>query len=335
VVASPDGIAADTTSVDIDHEPPLAEAQQPIMVQPGGGLCIGIEAAWGRLRRAYLRTLRPGYVRRMAALRQGTCEGCDHDVIDPRDLKLVRNVCGYWFRPEHDRFRWRDRIPLARYGLAEVVFTSALCAPVLVALIIAAARTDQAALWLATTIVAVLWFQLAWFFRDPTRVPTTDPDAMISPADGVVTHIDEVVAPGFPGNRATRISIYLSVWNVHLSRVPRSGRVRSMRYFRGAFLNARHVDCVRRNEQLWLDYVEPNGRMLRVKQFSGALARRLVCHVRPGEEIRAGERFGLIKYGSRMDVLVPTGEPIAWRVRVGAVVAAGTTVLARFGERAP
>ncbi|TMQ05569.1 MAG: phosphatidylserine decarboxylase family protein, partial [Deltaproteobacteria bacterium] len=81
---------------------------------------------------------------------------------------------------------------------------------------------------------------------------------------------------------------------------------------------------------LWLDYVEPNGRMIRVKQISGALARRLVCVVKLGEDITAGDRYGIIKYGSRMDVLVPTDEP-TWTVKVGDIVAAGTTVVARFG----
>jgi phosphatidylserine decarboxylase len=314
----------------VHHEPPIAEAQPCAHVQPGGGWVYELEAVWGRFRRRWLRILRPGYIRRMEAARQGRCDGCTHDVIDSRDLKLVRNVCGYWFRPEDDRFRWRDRIPLARYGLAEVTFSSVLCVPVFALVVFHAVRTHPA-FWLLAGVLGWLWFQLVWFFRDPTREPPPDPDAMLSPADGVVTHIDEVVAPGFPGDRAIRISIYLSVWNVHLSRVPRSGRVTQMRYFRGAFLNARHKDCVRRNEQLWLDYEEPNGRMIRVKQISGALARRLVCAVRVGEDIQAGERYGLIKYGSRMDVLVPTGSPITWTVNVGDIVAAGTTVLARFG----
>jgi phosphatidylserine decarboxylase len=317
----------------IDHEPPLAAAAIPTIVQPGGGLCFNLEAAWGRMRRAYLRTLRRGYVRRMAALRQGECKDCAHDVIDPRDLKLVRNVCGYWFRPEDDRFRWRDRIPLARYGFAEVLFSSALAGPPFVLTLVAAVRGGTLGRWALAAALCWLWFQLVWFFRDPTRIPPPDVDAMISPADGVVTDIDEVVAPGFPGDRAARISIYLSVWNVHLSRVPRSGRVREVRYFKGAFFNARHPECVRRNEQLWLDYVEPNGRMIRVKQFSGALARRLVCHVKIGEDINAGDRYGMIKYGSRADVLVPVGEPMRWTVKVGDLVAAGATVVARFGAR--
>jgi phosphatidylserine decarboxylase len=314
----------------VDHEPPLAQATIPTTVQPGGGLCFALEAGWGRIRRAWLRVVRPGYVRRMAALRQGDCPGCTHDVIDPRDLKLVRNVCGYRFRPEEDPFRWRDRLRLARYGLAEVIVASALAGPVFAVVLAAGIAHASIVLLALAAALGWLWFQLVWFFRDPTRIAPADPDAMLSPADGVVTHIDEVVAPGFPGDRAARISIYLSVWNVHLSRVPRSGRVREVRYFRGAFLNARHRDCVRRNEQLWLDYVEPNGRMIRVKQISGALARRLVCFVRLGEDITAGDRYGMIKYGSRMDILLPTGEPITWSAKVGDVVAAGTSVLARW-----
>src|SRR6266498_3648086 len=102
--------------------PPL----QPASVQPGGGFCMSVELAWGRLRRALLRRCRPGYVRRMAAKRQGHCDNCPHDVIDPRDLKFCRNVCGYWFRDEDDRFRWRGRLRLARAGLAELVIFSLL-----------------------------------------------------------------------------------------------------------------------------------------------------------------------------------------------------------------
>ena len=146
----------------------------------------------------------------------------------------------------------------------------------------------------------------------------------------MVTHIDEVDAPDFPGGRAARISIYLSVWNVHLNRMPRRARMLSARYFPGEFLNARHRECVQRNEQLWVDFEEPGGRRFRIKQISGAIARRLVCWLRAGEEVAAGERFGLIKFGSRTDVLLPTGERLALAVAVGDRVAAGTSVLLRF-----
>ena len=155
VEAVPDALV---TAV-VDHEPPLAQAAIPTTVQPGGGLCFALEAAWGRARRAWLRRVRPGYVRRMAGLRRGQCDGCTHDIIDARDVKLVRSVCGYWFRPEDDRFRWRERVPLARHGLAEVVFASALCAPVLALLVRSAVRASPA-WWLLAGAVGWLWFQL-------------------------------------------------------------------------------------------------------------------------------------------------------------------------------
>src|SRR5437016_4577604 len=97
------------------------QSQLPENVQPGGGACMQIELAWGRLRRWILRRFRHGYVEAMRKLRQGECFQCRHDIIDPRDLKFCRNVCGYWFRPNDDRFAWRDNLGLAREGLAEVV----------------------------------------------------------------------------------------------------------------------------------------------------------------------------------------------------------------------
>src|SRR5262245_45477407 len=106
-----------------------AESQSPqtllsvpiTTIQPGGGFCFDLEQAWGRYRRAYLRRYRPRYVERMLGKRQGECPGCTHDIIDPRDLKPYRNVCGYWFHPQNDAFRYRDCLRLARAGLAELV----------------------------------------------------------------------------------------------------------------------------------------------------------------------------------------------------------------------
>jgi phosphatidylserine decarboxylase len=312
--------------------PELVEASALTGIQPGGGWCIDLETAWGRVRRRLLRRFRPGYVRRMESKRQGSCPGCAHDIVDARDLKLVRNVCGFWFRDADDPFRWRGRLWLARDGLAEVAVSTIACLPALLAFAAVAAVTGAAWAFAAAAIVAVLWFQLVWFFRDPRRAIPTDPTALLSPADGVVTHLDEVSAPGFPGERAFRVSIYLSPFNVHLNRMPRRARLVGARYFRGRFLNARHPDCVRRNEQLWTDFVEPNGRLLRIKQISGALARRLVCWVRVGEEVPTGERFGLIKYGSRTDVLMPMGEPRRLVVKVGDKVNAGRSVLLHFEQ---
>src|SRR5215207_2853199 len=99
--------------------PSVCPTQAPITgAQPGGGLCMGIELAWGRMRRALLLRFRPRYDQPMQAPRQGSCPNCPHDIIDARDLKFARPVCGYWFRPEDDRFAYRARLRMARYGLA-------------------------------------------------------------------------------------------------------------------------------------------------------------------------------------------------------------------------
>ena len=293
---------------------------------------MDLELAWGRLRRAWLRRFRPGYVRRMAAKRQGHCPECLHDIIDPRDLKFYQNVCGYWFRPEDDRFRWRGRLGLARVGLAEVVCYS-LAFLALTSVVVAAALLVHWVFWLVLPVVLLMWFEAASFFRDPERTLPTDVHLLLSPADGRVTHLEEVDEPDFPGGRAFRISIFLSVFDVHVNRVPRTGRVVNVRYFPGCFLDARSAECAVRNEQLWLDLEETDTRRpVRVKQISGAIARRIVCQVKPGDEVRAGDRFGMIKYGSRTDILIPAGDAFEVLVRVGDAVRGGADALLQFKD---
>src|SRR5262249_43366723 len=198
--------------------------QKPEFVQPGGGWGMRLELAWGRVRRAWLRNVRPGYVRHMSEVRQGDCPNCPHDVIDSRDLKYFRNVCGYWFRPEDDRFRWRDRLGLARYGLAETLAFSLLLLPAL-AFCVAGAIVWHWALGCVAVAVALVWLEIVYFFRDPRRQIPDDARALVSPADGTVTHVGEVEDADFPGGRALRVSIFLSIFNVHVNRIPRTGTV--------------------------------------------------------------------------------------------------------------
>ncbi len=299
-------------------------------VQPGGGPIVALERGWGKLRRGLLRRFCPGYVRRMAERRQGECPNCPHDVIDARDLKLVRNVCGYWFRPEDDRFAWRGRLGLARAGLAELLCASLVLLP-LAGLGAALGWWLHPAWWALTVVALGVWGFIVSFFRDPSRTIPTDPNALVSPADGTVTHIEEVEAADFPGGRALRISIFLSVFNVHVNRAPRSARVSGVRYFRGEFHDARTQQCHEQNEQLWLDCIDDRtGCPFRVKQIVGAVARRIVCWVKPGERLAAGERYGMIKFGSRTDVLVPPAAVAEVLVRVGDAVHGGSRVLLRL-----
>jgi phosphatidylserine decarboxylase len=302
----------------------------PLSVQPGGGFCMRLELAWGRLRRGFLRRFRPGYIRRMAQKRQGRCDNCPHDIIDPRDLKFCRNVCGYHFRDKDDRFRWRGQLGLARAGLAEVVVFTLLYLA-LASGIAALALLVHGAFWLLLLVPTLLWLEVVYFFRDPKRHIPTDPAALVSPADGTVTHVDEVVDLDFPGGRAFRVGIFLSIFNVHINRVPRPGRVRDLRYIPGAFLDARNPQSAVQNEQLWTDLEdEAFHQLVRVKQISGAIARRIVCWLRPGEEVKAGQRFGMIKFGSRTEVLLPMGLAMDVRVKVGDKVKGGSTVLLRL-----
>jgi phosphatidylserine decarboxylase len=265
----------------------------------------------------------------MSAERLGECVRCPHDVIDARDLKYIRNVCGYSFAK--DPFAWRGRLGLARHGWIEIICISFILALVSLGSAVAAI-TVHWSFWLLTVIILVLWFESVYFFRDPERRPPEDSECLVAPADGVVTHIEKVDEPDFPGGRALRISIFLSVFNVHVNRVPRGGRVTGLRYFRGTFIDARAADCAVRNEQLWVDIEESGGRSLRVKQIAGAVARRIVCWLKIGEEVHKGDRFGMIKFGSRTDILVPADERVELSVKIGDPVTGGETVLLRFAK---
>jgi phosphatidylserine decarboxylase len=303
-------------------------------VQPGGGFCIRLELAWCRWRRFWLRRLRPGYVRRMAELRQGECPGCTHDVVDPRDLKHVRNVCGYRFRDEDDPFRMPHPLRLARAGLAEVLCFSLLFG-LLMGLFIGLALW-QPWLCVGVGVIVALWVFVLSFFRDPQRVIPTDADAVLSPADGTVREVGEVADADFPGGRAFLVSIFLSVFNVHVNRLPRSGKVTRLLYYPGCFLDARRPECGVRNEQFWIDLEDSRtGFPLRVKQVAGAIARRIVCWLRPAEEVRAGDRLGMIKFGSRTDLLLPVEAVREVLVHVGDKVKGGSTVLLRLRNSTP
>lgn len=301
---------------------------KPACVQPGGGWCVQLELAWSRGRRGFLRRFRPDHVARFAALRQGECPDCPHDIIDPRDLKYCRNVCGYFFRPEDDPYQWRERLGFARAGLCELIVFGTLFGILTLAFLGLAAGLHPL-FWLPAAGAGFCLFEVFFFFRDPERTIPSDPAALVSPADGTITDVGIVDEPDFPGGHAFRISIFLSIFNVHVNRVPRSGRIVDVRYFPGAFLDARHPECARRNEQLWID-MDDAGRPLRVKQISGAIARRIVCWLKPGDTVQAGVRLGMIKFGSRTELLLPVEAAREVLVKVGDKVQGGSSILLRL-----
>ena len=173
---------------------------------------------------------------------------------------------------------------------------------------------------------------VVWFFRDPDRSGTTDENILIAPADGTVTDIEELDEPDFIGGRAKRIGIFLSPFNVHVNRVPCEGTVKGSRFRAGDFLPAYNPKAPEKNESISLDLVTPKGLRLVVKQVTGVLARRIVCEARPGETLARGQRYGMIKFGSRTEVYVPVGAFEATLVELGDKVKGGQTPICKIRE---
>jgi phosphatidylserine decarboxylase len=171
-------------------------------------------------------------------------------------------------------------------------------------------------------IPCLLAFFFLWFFRDPERTIPQDAGAVVSPGDGKVTDVSTVIA----GNeKRTRISIFLSVFNVHVNRSPIAGVVRDVRYQRGQFLNAMSKVSAEQNEQNIVT-VEGDGETVVFKQIAGILARRIVFYPKIGDRLERGQRVGLIKFGSRVDVVVDASARVI--VKVGDRVKGGASVLA-------
>ncbi|WP_112262741.1 phosphatidylserine decarboxylase [Lentzea terrae] len=174
---------------------------------------------------------------------------------------------------------------------------------------------------------------VAWFFREPKRVTPTRPNIAVAPADGTVSHVVDAVAPaelGLGSEPMTRISVFLSVFDVHVQRVPADGEVVQVSYHPGKFLSADLDKASEENERntVWLRTV--NGHDLVVVQIAGLVARRIVCEVAEGEKVTAGQTYGLIRFGSRVDLYVPRGSRVL--VEAGQRTIGGETVLAELPE---
>jgi phosphatidylserine decarboxylase len=161
-----------------------------------------------------------------------------------------------------------------------------------------------------------------WFFRDPSRRIPTEPGQIVSPADGVVTEAEWIETVS--GSRL-RLSIFLNVFDVHVNRSPVSGTVKVMEFREGGFMNAMKPESVLTNEQA-LVVIDAGGYEVGYKQIAGLLARRIVCTVKVGDKVERGQRVGLIKFGSRVDVLMPAEANL--KVKTGSRVRGGSTVLA-------
>ncbi len=183
--------------------------------------------------------------------------------------------------------------------------------------------------WLALLLLGLAAFVVA-FFRNPERPLPPDPLAVVAPADGRVIAVDEVEEAD--GRKGVRIGIFLSVFNVHVNRAPLAGRVRSIARGGTKFLAAFDPRGETENVRLAMDLELADGRAVRVTQITGLVARRIVCHPQVGEWLGRGVRYGLIRFGSRTDVLLPPGSEV--RVQKGDRVKGGRDVIARLEEPA-
>jgi phosphatidylserine decarboxylase len=181
-------------------------------------------------------------------------------------------------------------------------------------------------LWSLPAVLLAFFF--LWFFRDPERAIPDAPGALVSPADGKVTEVAPVTVGG---ERWLRISIFLNVFNVHVNRSPVSGVIRDVQYHRGKFLNAMNSASAEHNEQNVVT-VAGEEQTVVFKQIAGLLARRIVFTRKIGDQVRRGERIGLIKFGSRVDVLLNASAKV--QVKVGDNVKGGSSVLAFFHPEA-
>ena len=198
-----------------------------------------------------------------------------------------------------------------------------------------------------TLVLFLIWQPLGWiglgltvwcyyFFRDPKRAVPQNRGLLLSPADGVVSLIGPAVPPaelGLGPQPLTRVSVFMSVFNCHVNRAPIAGEVTAVAYRPGKFLNASLDKASEDNERNALAIRLEDGRHIAVVQIAGLVARRIVCWTKPGQTLRTGERFGLIRFGSRLDVYLPEGvEP---QVGLGQTMVGGETVIALIGQDAP
>jgi phosphatidylserine decarboxylase len=192
-----------------------------------------------------------------------------------------------------------------------------------------------------------LWEPLGWigvlltvwcyyFFRDPKRSVPQDANLILSPADGVISLIEPAVPPlelGLGPEALTRVSVFMNVFNCHVNRAPVAGEITAVAYRPGKFFNASLDKASTDNERNALAIRMGDGRQIAVVQIAGLVARRIVCWGRPGQGVRAGERFGLIRFGSRLDVYLPAG--VAPQVALGQTMVAGESIIATLGNGTP
>jgi phosphatidylserine decarboxylase len=212
------------------------------------------------------------------------------------------------------------KLPFAKYGMKEIVFSLALCAGLGVLL-------GWVNLYLLS-IPAVVFLFVLYFFRDPERKVPEGNNTVVSPADGTVIEISDVKEDGFIKEECVKIAIFLSVFNVHINRAPMEGKVEWIDYRKGKFLVASVPDASSQNESNSIGMVDAQFKVL-VRQVSGIIARRIVCAVKPGEAVQKGQRIGMIKFGSRTELFIPKKNVESIEVKLKDKVKGAKTIMAK------
>ncbi len=189
----------------------------------------------------------------------------------------------------------------------------------------AAFKSGRPGLWFLSFLLLFLTLFFAYFFRDPQRTVPSGDNLILSPADGKIVAIETFSELLFLKSQVQKISIFLSPLDVHINRIPVSGQVEYLSYFPGKFMAAFEDKASTDNEQSAIGISTPNGKIL-LKQIAGILARRIVCRLKLGQEVKAGEKFGMIRFGSRVDIFLPEG--LELKVQKGDKVTGGETVMA-------
>jgi phosphatidylserine decarboxylase len=225
------------------------------------------------------------------------------------------------------------RVGLTKYGLPQVVALPAIILAVMIlCFLIGVAFLNAWAFTTAELILAALLVFVLAFFRDPYRQSPQDSDILLAPADGRIKDIEQVNESEFIGGPTLRIGIFLSIFDTHINRAPCEVKVAQIDYKKGMFKDARDPLAGKVNESNDLKLVrtkDPADKLI-VRQISGAVARRIVCKAGPGDVLACGEKFGMIKFGSRTELYVPLRSDVECAVRVGDKVKAGLTILARY-----
>ena len=225
---------------------------------------------------------------------------------------------------------------MTKYGLPQVIiYPTAILAAMIILPLVTAAYLPLWGIVAVEVVLAVVFIWALMFFRDPKRNCPQDSSLLLAPADGLITEIETIEETSFIGGPALRIGIFLSIFDTHINRAPCNVRIEKITYKKGKYLNAMNPKSGRLNESNDLELTRtdiPKDKLI-VRQISGAIARRIVCATAEGRKLSGGERFGMIKFGSRTELYVPARENTKCLVKIGDKVRAGLTPLVKYEIR--